>query len=878
MNGTHLSRLIVSLVFIGWAAVSLLPLSDTPYDQYLVERVTARLDADGNEILSRTENVAAFEDLLNRAEDRVNATQADADTANSTLFVELIKIANEDGIDFADYFSDLRISDIGNLAKRNNLVLTRLLKDSRARLQPGLDLAGGVSVTLEIPKESLQSSGFLRQQELDEARKVILNRVDAFGVAEPVVRVKGENQIEVQIAGLDTEQNTAIIEDLIRPAKLEFSLVHRTRRPGDGQPPPLGYVSRILEREDRETGRTAEIPLYVQRIPVMTGEDISKASARITQTGGFEIVMEFTHDGGTRFAEVTRQIARENTDNNIGQLAIILDKKIVSNPQVREQISGGSARITGNFSQREALSIATALNNPLSVDLKQVALNNVSGTLASEAKEASILAAAIGAGLVIAFMVLWYGIAGVGAVITVAINVFLVIGSLAAFGATITLPGVAALVLTIGMAVDSNILIFERIREELKTGKNIRHAVTDGYAKVFSTIVDANVTTLITALILFYFGTGPVKGFGLTLAIGIFATVLTALVSSRVLMDGFAASGLMKTIPNRIRSLGERETPFLNYAKGAFFTSWSLVLIGVVSFAFHFDKAFGIDFTGGDELQVSYEQAVDDTAILDVLAAAGQDSANILHLSPLGAATEMMTIQVQTNTAEASFEALAEAFPEAAFKLEGISKVGPSVGAEVTGSAIKSIGIALFAMLFYIALRFEFGFGIGALTATVHDVLMTVSVYFFLGEIFGIGSGQFTAPMIAAVLMTVGYSINDTIVVFDRVREELTLNPGLNLRNVVHLSINRTLSRTLLTSLTTLFASFALYLFGAGVIVDFSLVFLIGVITGTFSSIFIASPIFYWYHKGDRKSVEKGEILPSYDWSSESGAGQTKKA
>jgi SecD/SecF fusion protein len=187
---------------------------------------------------------------------------------------------------------------------------------------------------------------------------------------------------------------------------------------------------------------------------------------------------------------------------------------------------------------------------------------------------------------------------------------------------------------------------------------------------------------------------------------------------------------------------------------------------------------------------------------------------------------------------------------------------------------LPSIFVALFGILLYIAFRFEFGYGLGAVVATIHDILMTIGVFVILGEIFGIGSGQFSAPMIAAILMTVGYSINDTIVVFDRIREELELNPGSNLKNVIHLSINRVLNRTVLTSLTTLFASLMLFLFGAGVIKDFALVFLLGILTGTFSSMFIASPVFYWYHKGDRKSVEKGEILPSYDWTADKTAKQ----
>ncbi|MFP4281501.1 MAG: protein translocase subunit SecD [Opitutales bacterium] len=877
MNGSTLARLAISLAFVLWAVFALTPVNDTPFDEYLVERVTARLDAEGTQVLSEEENEAAFRDLLARAEARVAASVADEDETNSTLYLELLGLTRDENIDLADYYADLRIRDVANLTKRNSLVLNRLLRDSKGELQPGLDLAGGVSVTLEIPEDTLQESGFLREQELEQAREVIVDRIDAFGVAEPTVRIRGNNQIEVQIAGASTEQNTEIIKDLIRPAKLEFSLVHRTARPSPDSTPPLGYVVRYEERDDPESGRMLEIPHYVKRIPVMTGEAIDRARARITQTGGFEIQMDFTGEGGDTFAEVTRQIARENSGRSIGQLAIILDDKVVSAPTVREAITGGSAVITGQFSQREALALATALNNPLAIELEIAAMNNVSGTLAEEAKSASILAATIGAGLVVLFMVGWYGLAGVAAVLTVTINVLLVMGGLAAFGATISLPGVAALVLTVGMAVDANILIFERIREELQAGKNMRHAVTDGYGKALSTILDANVTTLITALILIYFGTGPVKGFGVTLSLGIGSTIITSLITSRLLMDTLVQTHLMKALPKRVK-LVKRETPFLNFAGRAFLTSWVVVLLGILGLALHWDRAFGIDFTGGDEIQLSYEQDLTDSQIEEAVLAAGVSNVNVLRMSPLGADTEMLTVQVGADEGQRTVDALEAAYPEAGLESIGVVQVGPSVGAEVSSSAFQSMAIALIGMLFYIALRFEFGFGLGALVATMHDVLLTVGMFFVLGEFLNIGSGQFTAPMIAAVLMTVGYSINDTIVVFDRVREELQLNPGSSLKKIVHLSINRVLTRTILTSVTTIFAAFALYLFGAGVIVDFALVFLLGVITGTFSSIFIASPIFYRYHKGDRKSVEKGEFLPSYDWSSEGEKREPSKA
>lgn len=864
MNGNNVVRLVLTAFVLIWAVISLTPMRDTPFEDYLYSRITAESDADEIEVTPQSENLEDFQALVERAKTRLSESANDPENPIPSLYTAIRVVANEEAIDLSKYFSDLRILDVANIKKKNDIVLGALMRESRGKLQPGLDLAGGLSVTFQIPEEKLESPGFLRDEQLKDARQVILDRIDALGVAEPIARVKGDSMIEVQIAA-DSNVDPGTIG---KPALLEFSEVHRTQRPYPGSTPPLGYVEKVQEIEDPDTGEMIEQPLYVKRIPAMTGKAVQQARAQLTGVGGFEVGISFTSDGGQKFAELTGKIASENSSSNVGRLAIILDGKLVSAPTVRERINGGNAVITGNFSQREAIGLANALNNPLEVPLNIVEMNQVEPTLATSAQQASTNAAIIGASLVALFMIVWYGVGGILAMITVAANVLIVLAALASMNATITLPGIAALVLTIGMAVDANILIFERIREELKAGKSIGHAVTDGYNKVFSTIMDANVTTLITSLILIYFGTGPVKGFGVTLSVGILSTVFCALIMSRWMIEGAVKIGFLRNVPTRVNALDRSQVPFMNSARRAFAFSWAIVVIGIVAFVAHFDNVFGIDFKGGDELTVSYEQALSSDEIIDVANANGFQEVNPIFQTPVGATTPTLIIQTESDQGDNFFAALTESHPEAGLELIGKTQIGASVGDEVKSSAFWSISISLIAILLYIAVRFEFGYGLGALVATVHDALMTIGLFVALGEFLHIGSGQFTAPMIAAVLMTMGYSINDTIVVFDRIREELEMNPGMNLKKVIHFSINRVLSRTLLTSLTTLFASLALHLFGAGVVVDFALVFLIGVITGTFSSIFIASPIFYWYHKGDRQSVEKGEILPTYNWTS----------
>lgn len=870
MNSSIATKIVLTGLVLLFAITSLLPVQDTDFGIYIREEVSAEEDA--------------FANILTEAEQRM---AADPEAA-PTLYTALKQMSEETDLDLQTYFPHINATDIKNRIKRNDTLLNELLKRSHGKLRLGLDLKGGVSFTFSIAEDDLSSNTLEREDQIAQAMEVITQRVDGMGVAESVVRLKGDNQIEVQMPGINTRDNPELIEDIGAPAQLSFHLVHRTASPRTQPEPPLGYIEKVLEREDRETGEILRTPIYIKRIPEMDGSIIAEAYAVQNEFGGFRVILNLTDEGDDLFASVTRRIAEENNrTNSLGQMAIVLDGYLYSAPSVRQEISGGTAEITGQFSQREAVELANVLNNPLEVGLQLEELYEISPTLAADAQEASKMAATVGALLVAFFMLFYYRMAGAVAMSTVALNVLIVMGLLASFGAVLSLPGVAALVLTVGMAVDANILIFERIREEIGAGKSLHASVLAGFDKAFSTIVDANVTTFITAFILYWLGSGPVQGFGVTLMVGILATVFCALIVSRWMLELLVNLNIMKRFP-RMQILGEHETPFLNYARKAFIGSWCVVLLGVVAVYFHRDVIMGIDFTGGDEIIVSYEQPITGADIDQVAAEAmfaGENNAlipfgevNTQFQTLVGQGQSVIKIQTEAGKGSHFYNALVSFYPEAGLELIGETKIGPAVGESVTRSALISIGVALVFILLYIAIRFEFGYGAGAIVATIHDVVMTIGLFVALGEFFGMGSGQFTSPMIAAILMTVGYSINDTIVVFDRIREELEINPGMNLRRVVHLSINRVLSRTILTSATTLFASAALYFLGAGVVVDFALVFMIGILTGTFSSIFIASPVFFWYHKGDRRKVEERHILPTYDWTTETATETPAKA
>ncbi|MBT4758569.1 MAG: protein translocase subunit SecD [Opitutae bacterium] len=843
MSGNILWKFLLTAVIIFWCVAEISPLKDRPFEDYILAQATAE--------------TAEFASIMARAEARVDSRES------KTLFLALREMGAEDDIDYAVFFPEVNLRDVANQNKRNDILLKYILSSAQSNLRLGLDLKGGVGVTLKIAEDA-PGSKFEQAEQLKDAIEIMGSRLDGHGVAEPIIRPVGDDAIEIQIAGLSTKDNPEVLEDLKKPARLEFRSVHETLSP-DTTPKnkyPVGYEVLAEENEDRKTGEVYERRIFVKLIPEATGEIVDDAYVSQTQTGGFQINLEMTSEGADILAAVTERM--------IGKpLAIVLDGKLYSAPTVNGVLSS-RAQITGTYSQREAIDLANVLNNPLAVELRVDQMYEVQPTLAEGARASSISAAQWGACLVVGFMLLYYFAGGVVAVISALVNIAIVLGVLASLGATLTLPGVAALVLTLGMGVDANILIFERLREELKSGKSIKNATAGAFNKVTSTIVDANVTTLITASILIWLGTGPVKGFGITLAIGICASIFCALVVTRLLVDFLVHRiGLQKVLGMDL--FPSKKLDFFKFRKPAFVISWLIVLAGVVSVVVHHDNILGKDFTGGDEMTVAYDQRLGADEIMQVVADQDLGDVTPIYQSLIGQDVEILKLQTPFDQARPVLEQLQAAFPDANLKETGITQIGASVSKSIQWNALYSVLCALGGILLYVAFRFEVGYGVGAVVATIHDVLMTIGIFVICGELGIFVSGQFTAPMLAAILMIVGYSINDTIVAFDRIREELELNPGTDLRSIINLALSRVFSRTLLTSITTLLAALSLYIFGAGVITDFSFIFIVGILTGTFSSIFIASPIFYWWHKGDRRHVEEHQLTPKrYEWESAS--------
>lgn len=827
-------RTFLCLLVFGVVLLNLHPVRDIPFEQFLSNQANVR--------------VGEFQDILVQARKQVSSG-----TAPSTL-VALKQISESERIDLTQFFVGIPIVDVHDLGEKNKILLNHLFEKSRAKLKQGLDLKGGVAFTLQAEK-SLNIDGSQQAKNLQKAIEILHHRLDSLGVAEPIIRARGDDQIEIQLAGLNTVENPDVIDVIKKPAKLEFRLVHPdpTCTPESLTPAkyPIGYVAMNLAGKSSGSANRSQ-GIFVKRLPEMTGKAIKTAAATMNNYGGYEVMLQMTPEGIQQFAALTR--------THIGKaLAIVLDGKLYSAPVIRTEITNGSASISGQFTQREALELANVLNNPLDIELKLTEVYEVGPSLAQDAKARSISAALIGTGLVIVFMIGYYFMSGAVAVGSVIFNIIIVLGMLAAIGSTLTLPGIAALALTVGMGVDANILIFERLREELSKSQSLSTAIELAHTRAFSTIIDANLTTLLTAGILIWLGNGPIKGFGVTLFIGIAASMFCVLVFSKLFLELIAKYNVRTSYLLPFNGFKTSHFKFMRQGKRFFILSWLIILLGMLVISFRSNTIYALDFTGGDEITLQSSEKLS-THGLQALAKE-YNLGTIIPVSRTTAVsqTSVLKIQTQPNKGRILFERIQAAYPKVQVTLLGETHIGGAVSSTIKMNALLAVGMSLLGILVYVGFRFETGYGIGAVVSTVHDILLTVGIYAMLG-------GQFSASMIAAVLMIIGFSINDTIVVFDRIREELQANPVQPLHTIIDLAINRTLSRTVLTSLTTFLAALALYIFGSAEIADFALVFIIGILVGTFSSIFVASPIVSWWYKGDRKRIEHINAAPTYSW------------
>jgi SecD/SecF fusion protein len=691
---------------------------------------------------------------------------------------------------------------------------------SPARL--GLDLRGGTQIVLET-----RDSATVRADaaSTDRALEVLRQRVDALGISEPTLARSGERRIIVELPGVQDPREAA--EVIGRTAQLAFH-------------PVLDAGGRELADESGQPLRLGPAAL--------TGAGVSDARAQVDPQGtGWTVGVDFKGSGRDAWERLTGAAACADPGAPSRRVAIVLDEKVISSPQVetgvacRVGITGGSTQITGSFGADEAKDLAVLIRGgALPVPVEVIEQRTVGATLGAQAIEASATAAVIGIVLTGLFIVFVYRLVGALAAVALAGYALISYATLVALGATLTLPGLAGFVLAIGMAIDANVLVFERAREEYG-GAGLRRAATTGFAKAWSAILDSNVTTLLAAGLLFSLASGPVRGFGVTLAIGVLASMVSALVVTRVLVEWALRRGVVTARPRvsgiagpgRVREWLTRRNPDLMRHRRRWLVVSALALVLAVAGIAVRGLNLGVEFTGGRLVEYATSVPLDVDAARAAVSDAGFPGAVVQE-----SGGDNLSVRTGTMSNDAEFAlrtALADASGGEVTK-ERDELIGPSLGDELRTKALIALGLALTAQLAYLAVRFRWTFGASAVVAMAHDVLILVGVFAWLGK-------PLDGVFLAALLTVVGYSVNDSVVVFDRVRELWTAQRTTPFARVVNAAILQTLPRTVNTGLGAVFILAALAVLGGDSLTDFAIALLIGIGVGTYSSMFTAGPL-----------------------------------
>ena len=840
MNRSHLWKLVLILLVVAWSVSEIYP----PTSKNLIEAFEQQ---------SSTPN-KTFDEIVKKAQqlDASNSDRAPGITYSNLL----VAISTND---IRPFFP----SNYINAAVERDVtrgILNRVQRSAAGQFRLGLDLQGGTQFLLEMDMSRAQTNaGAMMNADFiaEQAVEVLRRRVDRFGVSEPVIAPAGNGRILVQLPGLSEADKLQAKAQIQKAAFLEFRMVHPDSEGqlSRGVVPP-GYV-RLYEMVPSGTpGQRIPQPILVKRTSErgLSGKHIEGAGVgHDPATGSPYVSFSLRPDGAQLFGEITQAAIGE-------RLAIILDGEVVSAPRINGAILGGNGQITGSFTDKEAFELSTSLENPLAAPLEVKEERGVDPSLGADAIASGKMATLLGVGGVAVFMIVYYLTAGLVANVALVLNILIMLGVMCSLDVTFTLPGIAGIVLTIGMAVDANVLIYERMREELAAGKSVRGAVASGYDKAFGTIFDSNLTTLISSVLLIIMGTGPIKGFGVALTVGLCVSMFTALVVTRLIFDFLLAKNIIKSLP-MLHIIKGTNIRFLNFAKPAFIASWLLIVVGIGYGIFiRGNNMLGIEFAGGDELQLRFSQRVETEKVRETLVKGGIGETRIQYQTEGAGGTkrEYLSITAAKDAGLKAEEVLKKSFPASKFERVRMDSVGATIGKEIQKSGVIASVLSLFGILVYVAFRYEFSFAVAAVVAVAHDVLMTIGWYCLTGTV---GEGrQFNATFVAALLTNIGFSINDTIVIFDRIREDLKMGVSGSFNEIIDRALNQTLSRTIITSGTVFLATVSLYVFGGGAINDFAFTFLVGIITGTYSSIYIASALVVWWHKGKRPAM--GAVTP----------------
>ncbi len=692
------------------------------------------------------------------------------------------------------------------------------------RINLGLDLKGGMNLLLKVETEKLEKNA--QSDAVARAIEIIRNRIDGMGVGETVIQREGENEILIQIPGIKNREAAIAMVDTV--AQLEFHLVNDN--PQDLKSALDGNVpSGNILKKTKESGAA----ILLEEKASMTGERIADARVDFEQMGAPYIKLKFNSQGAKEFGLLTQK--------NIGrQLAIVLDGEVLSAPTIRDAIYG-DAQITGTYKFEEASVLALALRSgslpaPMHIEEERT----IGPLLGQDSIKSGINATIYGGLFIFIFMTAYYLRSGVIASIALGLHLLYIFGIMGLFNAlmpeaqlTLTLPGIAGIILTLGMSVDANVLINERIREELRNGRTMQAAIANGFSKALKAIIDSNVTTLIAAFMLFQFGSGPVKGFAVTLTLGIITGLFAAVFVSRTFFLLFFEIKLLQ----KLRMLSLFTNTKINFLSQRYLflaISGAITLASIVTLIHKGNNAYGIDFVGGQIQEYKFAKPVDAEKLRGILVAAGEKDAVIQQFENH---PETVIVRTPSDTYQQVSQGLKKALPDNSFEILRIERVGPVVGKALRKAAVLAMVFALSAILLYIGLRFKrFDIAIAGVVALMHDVFVTLGIVVMLNR-------QVDLLVVTALLTIAGYSMNDTIIVFDRVRENLINFRKLSLIEIVNLSINQTLSRTILTTFVTFLPVLTLFIWGGEVLNTFALCLIIGFITGTYSTVSIVSPL-----------------------------------
>ncbi|HLO68375.1 MAG TPA: protein translocase subunit SecD [Holophaga sp.] len=822
------------------------------------------------------------------------------------------------------------------------------LQKSIARLTGYTATVTGQDTTLRPRADHVQN---LKVQASQRALKIIENRINQFGVVEPEITSAGADgsRIVVELPGVTEADKDRIKGLLSTPGRLELRLVAPAERTifaseqealaafGGTVPEAWELVPEpVREAKAPEAGQAPRIRRWVllERKVQFDGTAITDARGNASDLGTHEVHFTLNAAGAEANARVTGLAAKEGRT-----FAFVLDRKIVSVLSAQEKIIGNAVRVTGQFTQEDAEDFALKLRSgALRAGMKVLEERVVGPSLGQDSIRKGVGASLVGFGVIVGFMVFWYRWSGVNAVIALVVNVIVMMGLLGSFHATLTLPGIAGFALTVGMAVDANILIFERIREELGLGKSIPKAIAAGFDRVFLTIVDSHVTQLFAALLLFIFGTGPVKGFAVSLTVGVVASLFTSIYISRFIYDWILERNpaIASLSIGRLTLFQDTRIDFMRFKKPALIASWGLLLVSALVVQPWKPQnnpriKLGMQFVGGSDMTVRFLRPVEDGEVREALTRAGFGEASVVsyrtadpHIrefsikapadkkigdpikqaalikgalvaldpdpqgrpalnleSAPGLAERLATLDplgLPEAERKLAYEAIAaritttrEHLPSGLYRdwkelpggLESSVKAclereyrpgaigvlknesfSPSISGEWTRKTLAAVGWAMGAILVYVVFRFTTAFAVGGIVALVHDMAMALALFAWMGY-------EFNVPVVASFLTLMGYSMSDTIVVFDRIRENThkTEYRRKPMDVIINDSINQTLSRTILTSLSVLFVSICLWLWGGPALRDLAFPLVIGVVTGTYSSIYIASPVVEWWQR-----------------------------